>query len=372
MAPRPARLDQLTSLRFFAAMAVVASHLWPLAEYPNALQGLARTLFHEGYAGVSFFFMLSGFILAHTYQAKLASGAVGWGKYLALRLMRILPLHWLVSLPLAALALWDNGWGEWPKVALNLALLQAWVPNPDWYFTVNEPSWSLADEGFFYACFAGLALLPLRRLGWFAAGLLALNLGVVVWRIGSGHGAVIINDHNTLTHWLTYIDPVARLLDFVVGMLVYRLPRHGWAGARASLVEMGAVAVLLAAMVAYPLLGVADVWRMQLAYLPLMALVIWAFGQSGGALSGWLARSKLLILLGDASFALYLVHLPIVHGGVLLQNALGDAAIGWLPWAGAVIVVAVAASIAVFRWVEMPLMRALRPVVEGWFTRPAP
>jgi peptidoglycan/LPS O-acetylase OafA/YrhL len=372
MAPRPVRLDQLTSLRFFAALAVVASHLWPLAEYPNSLQGLARTLFHEGYAGVSFFFMLSGFILAHTYQAKLASGAVGRGRYLALRLARIVPLHWLVSLPLAGLALWQGGWGEAPKVALNLALLQAWVPNPDWYFTVNEPSWSLSDEAFFYACFAGLAFLPLRRLGWFAAGLLALNLGVVAWRLGTGHGAVIEADRNTLTHWLTYIDPVARLLDFVVGMLVYRLPRHGWSGWRASGVEVGAVVVLLAAMVAYPLLGVADVWRMQLAYLPLMALVIWAFGQGGGALSTGLAGSKLLILLGDASFALYLVHLPILHGGLAVQDALGDAAIGWLPWAGMVTVLAVVASVAVFRWVEMPLMRALRPVIEGWFTRPAP
>jgi len=372
MPPRPVRLDQLTSLRFFAALAVVASHLWPLAEYPNALQGVARTLFHEGYAGVSFFFMLSGFILAHTYQAKLISGAVSRGKYLALRLARIVPLHWLVSLPLAGFALWESGWGEVPKVAVNLALLQAWVPNPDWYFTVNEPSWSLSDEAFFYACFAGLAFWPLRRLGWFAAGLLALNVGVVAWRLSSGHGAVIVEDRNTLTHWLTYIDPVARLLDFVVGMLVYRLPRHGWTGVRASGVEVGAVALLIAAMVAYPLAGVPDALRMQLAYLPLMALVIWAFGQGGGALSDGLAGSKLLVLLGDASFALYLVHLPIVHGAIWMQDRLEDAAWGWLPWAGAVTVVAVAASVAVFRWVEVPVMRWLRPTIEGWFTPRAP
>jgi len=151
---RPAaRLDQLTSLRFFAALAVVASHLWPLAEEPNALQPLARTLFHEGYAGVSFFFMLSGYILAHTYQAKLASGAISRRKYLALRLARIVPLHWLVGVPLGLWALAQGGLAMLPKVALNLALLQAWVPNPDWYFTVNEPSWSLSDEAFFYTCF---------------------------------------------------------------------------------------------------------------------------------------------------------------------------------------------------------------------------
>lgn len=356
------RLDQLTALRFFAALAVLASHLWPLAEYPNALQPFARTLFHEGYAGVSFFFMLSGYILAHTYQARLAEGRIGLRHYFALRLARILPLHWLVGVPLAALALVQEGGQVWPKVAVNLLLLQAWVPRADWYFTINEPSWSLSDEAFFYACFAGLALMPLRRLGWLAAVLLGANLAVVLWRITSGHGAILAGDAPTLTHWLTYISPVARLLDFMAGMLIYRLPRRGGTG-----MEALALALLIAAMVAYPLLGLPDVWRMQLAYLPLMALMIWAFGAGQGGLSRWLARQGWLILLGDASFALYLVHLPVVHAGLAVQDWLGDSALPWLPWAGLVSLAVVALSVAVYRWVELPVMGRLRPRIDGWF-----
>ncbi len=363
------RLDQLTSLRFFAALAVVASHLWPLAEEPNPIQPLARTLFHEGYAGVSFFFMLSGFILSHTYQHKLTSGAISRGKYLTLRIARIVPLHWLVGVPLAAAALMSAGAGMWPKVAVNLALLQAWVPFSDWYFTVNEPSWSLSDEAFFYSCFAVLAFWSVRRLGLFAALLLLVNAGVVAWRIRIGQGAVIAGDTPTFTHWLSYIDPVARLLDFVVGMLVYRLPRHGWSGARASGVEISAGALLIAAMVAYPLLGLADVWRMQLAYLPLMALVIWAFGQGGGVLSRWLAGCGTLVVLGDASFALYLVHLPVVHGGLWVQDWLDEAALPWLVWAAVVTAVAVALSAAVFVWVETPVLKRARRIIDGAFAR---
>lgn len=355
------RLDQLTALRFFAALAVLASHLWPLAEYPNALQPLAQTLFHEGYAGVSFFFMLSGYILAHTYQRRLAERRIGLRHYLVLRLARILPLHWLVGVPLAVMALGQEGW---PKVAVNLLLLQAWVPRADWYFTINEPSWSLSDEAFFYACFAGLALLSVRRLGWLAAGLLAVNMGVVLWRIISGHAAISLNDTPTLTHWLTYISPVSRLLDFMVGMLIYRLPKRGGAT-----VEWLALALLLGAMVAYPLLGVPDVWRMQLAYLPLMALFIWAFGAGCGALSGWLSRQGWLVLLGDASFALYLVHLPVVHGGLAVQDWLGDGAMPWVPWAGVVACVAMGVSVAVHLWIEVPVIGWLRPRIDGWFAR---
>ena len=274
---------------------------------------------------------------------------------------RIVPLHWLVGVPLGIWALAQGGAAMVPKVAVNLALLQAWVPDPDWYFTVNEPSWSLSDEAFFYTCFIGLAVLPLRRLGLVAGGLLALNITLVVWRMGVGQGAVIVDDRNTLTHWLTYIAPPARLLDFVVGMLVYRLPRLRGGTA----LELGVVALLLGAMVAYPLLGVPDVLRMQLAYLPLMALMIWAFGLGGGELSRGLAQSRTLVLLGDASFALYLVHLPIVHGGLAVQEWMNDRALPWLVWAGLVSLAAIALSVAVFLWVETPVLKRLRRVIDA-------
>jgi peptidoglycan/LPS O-acetylase OafA/YrhL len=356
----PQRLDQLTALRFFAALAVVGSHLWPLAEYPGPLQGLARTLLHEGYAGVSFFFMLSGYILAHSYTDRLASGAVPVRRYLVLRVARIAPLHWLVALPLAGIALWQDGLAIWPKVLVNLSLLQAWVPRSDWYFTINEPSWSLSDEAFFYACFAALACWPLRRLKGLAAGLLALNLGVVIWRLSTGQGAVLDGDRNTLTHWLTYINPLARLLDFVVGMLVYHAPWRG--GTRR---ELGVVALLLLAMVAYPVLGLPDALRMQLAYLPIMALVIGIFGQGAGAVSRWLEECPKLVLLGDASFALYLVHLPILHGGLWVQEWLGDAALPWLGWSALVVLVSMGVSVLVYQRVEVPIARALRRWIEA-------
>jgi peptidoglycan/LPS O-acetylase OafA/YrhL len=65
-----------------------------------------------GYAGVSFFFMLSGYILAHTYQRRLAERRIGLRHYLVLRLARILPLHWLVGVPLAVMALGQEGWSR--------------------------------------------------------------------------------------------------------------------------------------------------------------------------------------------------------------------------------------------------------------------
>ena len=350
---------------------MLASHLWPLAEEPNPLQPIARTLFHEGYAGVSFFFMLSGFILSHTYQAKLTQGTISRGKYLALRVARIAPPHWLCGLPLTIWALVTVGASTLPMSLTNLALLQSWVPQVTWYFSLNEPSWSLSDELFFYAMFVWLAFLPLRKLAGFGSLLLLGNLAMVLWLISHGQGAIthdVPEGESTLTrtHWLTYIAPLPRLLDFVVGMLVYRLPYHRLTRPGATALEAGAIALLLGAMVAYPLLMVPDIWRMQLAYLPLMALVIWSFGSGGGRLSDFLARSPTLVLLGDASFALYLIHLPIIHAALALRERYEDS-LPLLPLCGGTALVAIGLSVVVYRKVELPLLARSRRVIGRAF-----
>jgi peptidoglycan/LPS O-acetylase OafA/YrhL len=360
------RLEQLTALRFFAALAVLASHLWMLAEEPNPLQPVARTLFAEGFAGVSFFFMLSGYILSHSYGSRLREGRIGRGEYFALRVARIAPLHWLCGLPFAIAALVTAGAASLPVSLANLALLQSWVPDEHWYFSLNEPSWSLSDELFFYACFAALAFWPTRRVAVLAGILLTAATFLVLWRTRSGHGAIHAGEAMTRTHWLTYILPLTRLLDFTIGMVLYRLPRPGWTAARATGMELAALAALLGAMLLFPAIGMAEAWRMQLAYLVPIALLIWSFGAGRGALSRQLARNTTLVLLGEASFALYLVHLPVIHGWIALDEA---RATPWpvLPLAGAMAGSAILLSVVVFVWVERPLLAVSRRWIRRRF-----
>ena len=361
----PARLDQLTSLRFFAALAVLSSHLWPLAEEPNALQPLAKALFAQGYAGVSFFFMLSGFILAHTYRGKLRDGRISWRKYLALRVARIAPLHWIVAAPFAVMTFVglegaQHGVATLPRIAVTLALLQSWVPDSGWYFSLVGPSWSLSDELFFYTCFVGLAFLSRRRLAWLVAGLLVADAALVGWRIASGAGAAF-GEAPTLTHWLTYILPVTRLADFAIGMLVWLAPRPParWA----TLQEIGVLVALIAALVLAPMAGVPEAARMQIAYLPFMAAVIAVFGNGRGAVSRLLAGKRWLVLLGDASFALYLIHYPIIAAVFERWEAMDDQP-PVIAVAAGVTLAAVVLSVAIFRWIETPLLRASRRLID--------
>jgi peptidoglycan/LPS O-acetylase OafA/YrhL len=360
------RLDQLTSLRFFAALAVLASHLWILAEEPNPLQPLARGLFAEGFAGVSFFFVLSGYILSHSYGARLRDGRVSRGEYWALRVARIGPLHWLTALPFALAALIGAGWASLPISLANLAMVQSWVPLEHWYFSLNEPSWSLADELFFYTVFAWAAGWSTRVLGWVMGLCLLMAIAVAGWLVMHGQGAIRHGEAMTPTHWLTYINPLTRLLDFLAGMLAWRLPPPRWRGGLATLVEVGACALVVGAAALLPTLGVADSWRMQLAYLPGMLLLVWVFGGGRGTLSRWLAKSAALVLLGEASFALYLVHLPVIHGFLALDDA---REVPWpvLPLAAAMAASAIALSLAVHLGVERPLLARLRPAIARRF-----
>src|SRR5580693_9914155 len=160
------RLPALTSLRFFAAFHVVIFHLLAtqVVRGPDWFQKLSSV----GYVGVSFFFVLSGFILVYTYAGRNLSLKDFWRA----RFARIYPAYafsLLFTAPFfffAVLKL-DIPFFAWPKVHLKLAsglvitLLQAWVPPAA--LTWNSVAWSLSVEAFFYLLFPFLILIFIRR-----------------------------------------------------------------------------------------------------------------------------------------------------------------------------------------------------------------
>jgi peptidoglycan/LPS O-acetylase OafA/YrhL len=99
-------LRPLTSFRFFAALAVFFHHMIGFFFERPRLKELYQAYYYEGYAGVSFFFVLSGFILTYNYRRVFTSPKVRevWAFYVA-RLARIYPLHVLSFLVLVAVGL---------------------------------------------------------------------------------------------------------------------------------------------------------------------------------------------------------------------------------------------------------------------------
>ena len=146
-------INSLTSIRFLFAFMVFLSHLTFLQSEEETLSNWIFTkIFEEGALGVSFFFVLSGFILSHRYHEKFLDRKQSKNSFYLVRISRIYPLHilcFVISIPLVI----QNYDGNLIKLILtgifNLTLIQSFVPYKSVYFSFNLPSWSLSNEIYF-------------------------------------------------------------------------------------------------------------------------------------------------------------------------------------------------------------------------------
>ena len=339
------RLDSLTGMRFAAAFVVFSFHLEGFFYFNTPFAAMTHA-FIQGPAGVSFFFILSGFVLTWSHRSDDSTGA-----FYQRRLAKIGPLNVVTwgLMGLIVLAFAEHP-GAGPSVAL-LVFLTPWIPQYSLHLAMNNPSWSLGCELFFYALFpwllVGLKRLTMSQRRWAMAG--------VVFVVLCFAAAAAPDRAYTTSAWALYFFPPVRLVEFVLGMLLAleladdHLPRVSLLGAS------------LLALVAY----VADSWApasarpVAVTIVPFSLLIVAAAQADIGRRKSWW-RSPAMVRLGTWSFALYMVHWPVlslishfVHGrlGDWPSVALG---IGCL-------VASVAAAALLYRFVEHPLEVRLRP-----------
>jgi peptidoglycan/LPS O-acetylase OafA/YrhL len=302
------KLDQLTGLRYFAALLVFLSHLdW------NGSNIFFVTVFKQGYVGVSFFFILSGFILSYSYGGRIVNGSLGFCKYALLRLARLSPLHFATTAPFVFYALYKHDF-QLIKTLSNLFYLQSWIPSSSYYFSLNAPSWSLSNEMFFYFCFFPLVFFSSSRLLKFGGILLAIIVTSALIVNFELAGRIFFGG-SSFAHWLFYIFPGFRLLEFIVGMFLYRAWKGGFR-LNSSLVTPSYV-ILFCSM--YFAGEIPESFRFSLFFLPFISLFFYANLSEGGVLVKFFS-CKILVLLGNASFAFYLIHQPLI---LLLKRVLG-------------------------------------------------
>jgi len=299
----PAELPGLTGVRFLLAAGVAFFHyhlVW-------GVDDMAWTsLLERSRLGLDVFFILSGFILTHVYQRQYAEGRYSHRRFLVARIARIYPMHLAALAVFVAMVLagrllgasFDGANYPWGDLGRTVLLVQAWTPDPRpnlW----NGPSWSLSAEWFAYLLFPAFAWIGLK-LGRRPVVLLALATALFVALDAvylSAYGRILPRAEDGLG--------VLRIVpEFLYGVGLYRL------GERLTVDRRSAVAGAVAAAAAFLALmhfG-ADDRLIVLAAGPLVLSL--ALLSKGGADAG-LARPSML-LLGEASFALYLLHMPIL------------------------------------------------------------
>lgn len=316
------RIYPLTSVRFFAASLVLFHHSVRIFlpafsgrgahEVPEDMAGIVSLAFP---VSASFFFFLSGYVLSFVYLHN--AQIVDKSNFFVARFARLYPLYFVVLVLDTPELLVPEVQRYGMKIGLtktaeifaaNVAMLQVWKGSR--LHRINLPSWSLCVEAFFYLGFPLLGVLLWKLRGarlWITA--LALYAGgqALVWGM---------RPHLSVRTVLTL--PPLHLSTFALGILLARWQtlqqeRKDKAQVRVwqvSIVLGLSVAGLLGSVVLTPLFGVPAPYNNGLL-APIFAGLVWALSVIPTSLSRWLS-ARWLVALGNASYALYLIHMPIL------------------------------------------------------------
>ncbi len=360
--PRLPVLNALTSVRFFAALHVALYHLIR----PFTRWGFFTAAMAAGYEGVSFFFVLSGFILTYSHAKEYELGRGNAKKFWIARFARIYPVYFLsvIFAGLAGIKQFHNKL-HWIAYVADLLMLQAWSMRMVNFF--NSGAWTLSCEVFFYLVFPLVltALRPKTRSSalLYMTGLFLLAMAAPVLCIKFYYPASFFETTGPLAGsgitMLVSKYPVFALPQFLAGISL------GWFFLRFKPQERTAAVM---APVGFLLLGAALFFANYLPFIalhnglliPVYALIILGLSQPN-----WMTRAlsgRTLVLLGEASFAFYLFHLIII--------AFTDRYNVPKTWFPAVwrLVIAIPLSVLLHIFVERPCRRT----ILGWWAKRHP
>ncbi|MER9969304.1 acyltransferase [Mesorhizobium sp. M0060] len=289
------QLDSLTSCRFVAAMAVVLFHSGSTAIASSSFMPIfIKNVISNGYIGVSFFFVLSGFILAYVYYSKINEYDFVYSFFSA-RVARIYPVYFGSTLFAAIFIDKFSLATDWQQ----FILVQTWI---DWASEArswNFPAWTLSVEAFFYLTFPFL-LGILVKLRLHALSLLMIALAVYISATGywGAFGGVVDARIQLLPL------PLLRYPEFLYGVCIGIIFCRGY---RLYSPYLLAAALLLEVYV----LASGKSSFAPTASVLIVGPIVYLIACSGGKNRLSILRSRVLVLLGGASYAIYLLHVPL-------------------------------------------------------------
>jgi peptidoglycan/LPS O-acetylase OafA/YrhL len=329
-------LKSLTSLRFFGALAVFIAHTGALGRLSDA-----------GRSGVSFFFVLSGFVLA--WSATRDDSPKRFWRHRAARIIPAYLVAWLIGIAISFQAAGSASAYHFADTIPGFVFLQAWFTDPAVYFAADGPGWSLSCEALFYLLFP----LIYRSIAHRRNGLIWTTIVMAVIVAAVVPLATRSPDPN---YYWSYILPPLRLTEFVIGVSFGVLVRRGWR----SPIPLAPAVVLTA--IAFLVAGAAPKWAsaVLITLVPYLVLITSAAsfdlaGRCSPLHWSWMVR------LGVWSYSFYLVHELVL--GELQIHALP----GHLYIVGGFVLSLIAAAL-LCELVERPMNDLLR----GPATRRAP
>ena len=362
-------IDTLTGLRAYAALWALSRHFFFGPDYDVGIAtridlGIAFPFAVMGSRAIDIFFVLSGFVIPYVYHKRFAQGVslTELGRYYAVRLGRIYPVHLAIILIMAA------GYGvgllpvgkvplDWPGFVVNVALVQCW----GFYDALvwNRPAWTVSAEWFVYLLFPlfFVVFTRIRRVRplLIAIAVLSLTYYAARWGVGDfprgnlGLGSLM-----------------RASFGFLLGLLMHNLYREGFL----EDINWDAVCmVAIATLLILPTISVAGYDFEIIYHLPICVLVY-----SLTHARGYAARifdNRPITYLGEISYSFYLVHFPLLNFltynfGPSVRELTADAgqAVLWMCALGLVAVLT-AVSSACYQLIELPCREYIKRSTSG-------
>jgi exopolysaccharide production protein ExoZ len=315
-------------------------------QYLRALAATAVIIFHTGVsafgyignAGVDIFFVISGFVMWMVTISRPQPP----GHFFLNRLLRIVPMYWIVTLLFVGAAILMPA--LFPRLILDvrhtvasLLFIPMHSPSNGRIWPVLVPGWTLNYEMFFYAAFTLTLFLAKKRrlpiLFCFFSGL------AIIGRLYTGENPLVV----------TYTDSI--MLEFLAGLIL------GYA------VELNR---LPPRFCGYALLSIGLLSLLASAFFDITSprVLVWGFPASmivAGAvvteLKGGVPVLPLAILLGDASYSIYLTHTLTISALSKFKILFGPAS-----FFATCLSVSLLVGIAAWRFIERPMADSVKMV----------
>ena len=392
-------IPSLTSLRFFAAFTVILIHYRGMLYYPLLIDRIAV----QGRTGVSFFFVLSGFILVYNYYDWFENNTRRFKSFLWARFARVYPMHFVMLLIFTPIILYffanqpdavQNVAGEahlTPSLLVSswfgtLILINDFIPRILFRSIWNGASWSISAEAFFYLILplfityvlkhfkTSQTLLKLILCLFLIQLILFLAVAAIYYSLSNGQALSSSSEGFSVGYHL----PFLRMWEFLIGATCGAFfVRYKDAEATSVVVKalsnrrirnaILAVVLALILVVTFVNSNVGfwifdfDSLRWYVIYTPLFATLITTVAFGPSFLTSVL-DNRWLVLLGEASYSLYMIQsLPVVI--LEIQQSDGNT----LPQIDYILIIlaSVLASVGFFKFIEQPARLFLKDKLWG-------
>jgi len=311
------RLEQLTFTRFLAAISIVIFHFGQNV-FPFSLDNI-DFIFKQANVGVSYFFILSGFVMIIAYANK---DKIKFGDYIKRRFARIYPVYFLAIVILIPYFIITDTPFAYEGLILNITMVQSWVPG--YALSFNTPVWSLSVEMLFYLSFPFLfnqfykkysykkLIIPISFI--FILSQLALH----ILKYSSFYDGSPSASHDFIFHF-----PLMHFSEFIIGNLAGMFFLNG---IKIRNYDLSIIALIL--LVAFLLkfnIGV-NLHNGMLAFLFIPIIIL--ISANNGIITK-LSNNKFLIFLGEISYSIYILQFPIYAGNkwIMKQANINNSAV---------------------------------------------